>query len=95
MALKSNRLRKELKSETSVTSSIYNAGFNSSSRVYEKVDTILAMTPTQYKNSGKGVCAVDLGDKEDELSSRRAEKRRHIWLSLGKRKKRKTPDDGI
>lgn len=54
-AIKANRFRKGLDSEATVTSSIYNAGFGSSSRVYEKIDSMLAMTPTQYRNCGKGI----------------------------------------
>lgn len=40
--------------EASVTSAIYSAGFNSNSRFYETADTILGMTPTAYKQGGKG-----------------------------------------
>lgn len=36
-----------------VTNAIYEAGFGSSSRVYEKVDTHLGMTPAQYRAGGK------------------------------------------
>ena len=41
--------------KTSVTTAIYDAGFGSSSRVYEKVDTRLGMTPAQYRAGGKGM----------------------------------------
>ena len=36
----------------SVTEAIYNAGFNSSGRFYEKSADILGMTPTQYRSGG-------------------------------------------
>lgn len=36
----------------SVTDAIYDAGFGSSSRVYERVDTRLGMTPAQYRGGG-------------------------------------------
>jgi len=39
----------------SVTDAIYDAGFGSSSRVYERVDTRLGMTPAQYREGGKDV----------------------------------------
>ncbi len=39
----------------SVTEAIYEAGFGSSSRVYERVDTRLGMTPSQYRQGGKDV----------------------------------------
>jgi AraC family transcriptional regulator of adaptative response/methylated-DNA-[protein]-cysteine methyltransferase len=39
----------------SVTHAIYDAGFASSSRVYERIDSRLGMTPKQYRARGKGV----------------------------------------
>lgn len=44
-----------LKSGSSVTEAIYDAGFGSSSRVYERVDTRLGMTPLQYRQGGRGL----------------------------------------
>ena len=49
------RLKEGLKSGSSVTAAIYDAGFGSSSRVYEKVDTRLGMTPQQYRQGGRGL----------------------------------------
>jgi AraC family transcriptional regulator of adaptative response/methylated-DNA-[protein]-cysteine methyltransferase len=46
------RLREGLASGDSVTEAIYDAGFNSSSRFYEKSREILGMTPTQYRSGG-------------------------------------------
>jgi AraC family transcriptional regulator of adaptative response/methylated-DNA-[protein]-cysteine methyltransferase len=37
---------------TSVTEAIYDAGFNSSGRFYEKSNELLGMTPTQYRAGG-------------------------------------------
>ena len=37
---------------TSVTEAIYDAGFNSSGRFYEKSKELLGMTPTQYRAGG-------------------------------------------
>jgi AraC family transcriptional regulator of adaptative response/methylated-DNA-[protein]-cysteine methyltransferase len=48
-------LKSGLKSARSVTDAIYDAGFGSSSRVYERVDTRLGMTPAQYRDGGRGV----------------------------------------
>ena len=73
-----------------MTEAIYDAGFNSNSRFYEKSDAMLGMTPTAWRAggadadirfsvgecslgsilvamSGKGVCAILLGDDPDAL----------------------------
>lgn len=44
-------LKKQLRS-TSVTSAIHEAGFGSPSRIYERTDRALGMTPAQYKSGG-------------------------------------------
>ncbi len=49
------RFKTGLKSGSSVTAAIYDAGFGSSSRVYERVDTRLGMTPLQYRQGGRGL----------------------------------------
>jgi AraC family transcriptional regulator of adaptative response/methylated-DNA-[protein]-cysteine methyltransferase len=49
------KLKAGLKSGGSVTEAIYDAGFGSSSRVYERVDTRLGMTPLQYRHGGRGL----------------------------------------
>ena len=41
-------------SEASVTQALYEAGFNSSSRLYESADATLGMTPGSLKRGGKG-----------------------------------------
>lgn len=49
-------LRGELRNpRRTVTGAIYEAGFGSGSRVYEKVDTRLGMTPAVYRSGGAGV----------------------------------------
>jgi AraC family transcriptional regulator of adaptative response/methylated-DNA-[protein]-cysteine methyltransferase len=48
-------LKGELRTQSSVTDAIYAAGFGSGSRVYERVDTRLGMTPMQYREGGKHV----------------------------------------
>jgi AraC family transcriptional regulator of adaptative response/methylated-DNA-[protein]-cysteine methyltransferase len=49
------RLKEELRGGESVTGAIYAAGFGSSSRVYERVDDSLGMTPREYRAGGRGV----------------------------------------
>ena len=46
-----------------VTGAIYQAGFGASSRLYEKVDTRLGMTPMEYRSGGEG---VDIAYAADE-----------------------------
>lgn len=41
--------------DVSVTDAIYEAGFGSSSRLYEKSNTQLGMTPTTYRKGGEGM----------------------------------------
>ena len=43
-----------LRKRGSVTDAVYEAGFGSSSRVYERADTRLGMTPGEYRAQGKG-----------------------------------------
>lgn len=46
-------LKRGLRAGDSVTRAIYDAGFGSSSRVYERADTRLGMTPAEYRAGGK------------------------------------------
>ena len=46
------RVRQGLASGNSVTETIYDAGFNSSGRFYEKSTDMLGMTPSQYRAGG-------------------------------------------
>jgi AraC family transcriptional regulator of adaptative response/methylated-DNA-[protein]-cysteine methyltransferase len=48
-------LKTTLRESGDVTSAVYDAGFGSSSRVYERADTRLGMTPKQYRRGGQGV----------------------------------------
>lgn len=48
-------LKTHLKSSPDVTAAVYDAGYGSSSRVYERADTRLGMTPQEYRAAGKGV----------------------------------------
>jgi len=49
-----NALKSQLRSGRSVTDAIYEAGFGSSSRLYER-SSQLGMTPATYRRGGKGV----------------------------------------
>lgn len=48
-------LKGGLREQPRVTDAIYDAGFGSGSRVYERVDTHLGMTPREYRDGGRGV----------------------------------------
>jgi AraC family transcriptional regulator of adaptative response/methylated-DNA-[protein]-cysteine methyltransferase len=48
-------LKSGLKGPGGVAGAAFDAGFNSSSRVYERADTRLGMTPSQYRRGGEGV----------------------------------------
>lgn len=48
-------LKEGLRDGEQVTRAIYDAGFGSSSRVYEQVDDRLGMTPGEYRSGGRGL----------------------------------------
>lgn len=54
-ACRMRRLKNELRQSPDVTGAVYAAGFGSSSRVYERSDARLGMTPSQYRRGGEGV----------------------------------------
>jgi AraC family transcriptional regulator of adaptative response/methylated-DNA-[protein]-cysteine methyltransferase len=54
-------LKKELRSDAPVADAIYQAGFGSGSRVYEKADTQLGMTPSEYRSGGRGLTISHAG----------------------------------
>jgi AraC family transcriptional regulator of adaptative response/methylated-DNA-[protein]-cysteine methyltransferase len=49
------KLKKGLKVSGDVVEAVYGAGYGSSSRVYERADTRLGMTPNQYRKGGRNV----------------------------------------
>jgi AraC family transcriptional regulator of adaptative response/methylated-DNA-[protein]-cysteine methyltransferase len=51
-AYRANKVRQGLASANTVTEAIYDAGFNSSGRFYEKSTGLLGMTPSQYRAGG-------------------------------------------
>ncbi len=52
-SLRIQRLKASLKSGDDISGAIYDAGFGSTSRVYEQVNKNLGMTPSSYKEGGK------------------------------------------
>ena len=47
--------KESVRAKRSITDALYDAGFGSSSRLYEKVDRHLGMTPAQYRKGGQHV----------------------------------------
>ncbi len=54
-ACRMRKLKQSLRTSQDVAEAVYDAGFGSSSRVYERADTRLGMTPNQYRKGGQGV----------------------------------------
>ena len=54
-ALRMESFRRNLLTNDSVTTAMYDAGFASSSRLYESANEHLGMTPTEYRAGGKNV----------------------------------------
>ena len=48
-------LKEQMKEGEAVTQALYDVGYGSSSRLYEQASTHLGMTPTKYRNGGKGM----------------------------------------
>src|SRR3989449_8196415 len=54
-ALRLRRLKKQLRKGDDVTTALYEAGYGSSSRLYESSDAQLGMTPATYRHGGGGM----------------------------------------
>jgi AraC family transcriptional regulator of adaptative response/methylated-DNA-[protein]-cysteine methyltransferase len=52
VAHRANRMRTELDGSRTVTAAIFDAGYNSNGRFYEKSDEVLGMTPSNYRAGG-------------------------------------------
>jgi len=52
VAYRARRIRSELERSDTVTDAIFDAGYNSSSRFYEKSNQLLWMTPSNYRKGG-------------------------------------------
>jgi AraC family transcriptional regulator of adaptative response/methylated-DNA-[protein]-cysteine methyltransferase len=53
-AHRNRRMRSALAQDDTVTEAIFNAGYHSTSRFYEKSDALLGMTPSAYRAGGAG-----------------------------------------
>lgn len=63
---RANKLKQDLRSDMSVTTALYDAGYGSSSRLYEKADKILGMTPATFGKGGAGA-TVTYGMAQTDL----------------------------
>ena len=54
-AARLKKLKSSLRSSRGVTEAVYEAGYGSSSRVYERAGTRLGMTPNQYRQGGRNI----------------------------------------
>jgi AraC family transcriptional regulator of adaptative response/methylated-DNA-[protein]-cysteine methyltransferase len=54
-AYRLGQLKQQLKEGEQVTAAMYNAGYGSSSRLYEQAPAQLGMTPSAYRQGGKGM----------------------------------------
>lgn len=105
-AHRARRVRAELERSGTITEAIYEAGFSSSGRFYEKSNGTLGMTPTSFRAgganteirfaigecslgsilvaaTGRGVCAILLGDDPDQLLHNLQERFKHASLIGG------------
>lgn len=60
-ALRLKKLKSSLRDSAGVTEAVYEAGYGSPSRVYERADTRLGMTPNQYRQGGRGLTISYIG----------------------------------
>jgi AraC family transcriptional regulator of adaptative response/methylated-DNA-[protein]-cysteine methyltransferase len=60
------RFRDELQQGEGVAAATYGAGYGSSSRVYERADGLIGMTPATYAKGGKGA-AITYGVADSQL----------------------------
>ncbi len=54
-AIRLGRLKRRLQKGDDVTTALYEAGYGSSSRLYERSDAQLGMTPATYRKGGRGM----------------------------------------
>ncbi len=54
-AVRLGKLKTTLRQSDGVADAVYEAGYGSSSRVYERSDRQLGMTPRQYRDGGRGI----------------------------------------
>lgn len=105
-ALRIARLKSELRKGKDVTTALHEASFSSTSRLYEKSDAHLGMTPATYGRGGRGmnisytivpcalgrvlvaatergVSAVYLGDRDQELAAALHQEYPHADIQSG------------
>jgi AraC family transcriptional regulator of adaptative response/methylated-DNA-[protein]-cysteine methyltransferase len=77
--------RAQLKNGDSIAQATYGAGYGSSSRVYERAERMLGMTPASYAKGGKGaVIAYDIVDSPLGRLMVAATAKGLCFLSLGR-----------
>ena len=54
-SIRVQKLKSGLQKGSDVTTAMYDAGYSSSSRLYEQADAQLGMTPSTYRNGGRGM----------------------------------------
>ncbi len=54
MAHRAQRVRDELHRRTRITDAIFDAGYNSNTRFYERSNALLGMTPSKWRRGGQG-----------------------------------------
>jgi AraC family transcriptional regulator, regulatory protein of adaptative response / methylated-DNA-[protein]-cysteine methyltransferase len=54
-AYRANKVKEQLRGAPNVTTALYNAGYNTSSRLYESAPGYLGMTPVAYREGGKAM----------------------------------------
>lgn len=85
-ALRLRRLRQELRETGDVTGAVYGAGYGAPSRVYERADGELGMTPASYARGGRGArIGYALADTPLGRLLVGATRRGVCFLSLGER----------
>jgi AraC family transcriptional regulator of adaptative response/methylated-DNA-[protein]-cysteine methyltransferase len=67
-ACRLGQLKSALRKGVRVTPAIYDAGYGSSSRLYERVDTAMGMTPATYRRGGEGA-AIDFTVADSPLGA--------------------------
>ena len=55
-AARMKQFKKLLREGQSITEALYSCGFSSPSRVYEKANSLLGMTPAEYRKGAPGMC---------------------------------------
>jgi len=57
-ACRMGRFKRQLQQGASITEALYDVGFGSTSRLYERADNYLGMTPSAYRKGGKDMTII-------------------------------------